>query len=40
MSPKVFAYLIAIGVVGFLCDRLLQGLQHLMLPWMRGTALA
>lgn len=40
MSPKVFAYLIAIGVVGFLCDRLLQGVQHLMLPWMRGTALA
>lgn len=39
-SPKVFAYLIAIGVVGYLCDLALQRLQHALLPWMEGTELA
>lgn len=39
-SPKVFAYLIAIGAVGYACDLALQALQRRLLPWMEGTELA
>ncbi len=40
MSPKVFAYIIAIGAVGYSCDVALQALQRTLTPWARGTELA
>ena len=40
MSPKVFAYIIAISVVGYTCDLALQFLQRRLTPWARGTELA
>lgn len=40
MSPKVFAYIVAIAVVGYACDLALRFLQSLLTPWMRGTDLA
>ncbi len=39
-SPKVFAYIIVIAVIGYACDLVLQFLQRLLTPWMRGTELA
>lgn len=40
MSPKVFAYIIAISAVGYTCDLALRFLQHQLTPWARGTELA
>ncbi len=39
MTPKVFAYIMAIGLVGYLCDQILQAVQRRMMPWMdKGQA--
>lgn len=40
MSPKVFAYIVAIAAVGYLCDVGLQSLQRRLTPWASGTGLA
>ena len=40
MSPKVFAYIVAISAVGYTCDLALRFLQHQLTPWARGTELA
>lgn len=40
MSPNVFAYIMAVSVVGYACDALLQLLRRQLTPWMRGTELA
>ena len=37
MTPKVFAFISAIGVVGYLCDLGLRRLQRMMTPWAEGT---
>ena len=39
MTPKVFAFILVIGVVGYLCDLLLRTLQHWLTPWSEGTGL-
>jgi ABC-type nitrate/sulfonate/bicarbonate transport system permease component len=36
MSPKVFAFIAVIGVVGFICDALLRALQRRLTPWTEG----
>ena len=33
MTPKIFAYIMAIGFVGYVCDQLLQSLQRRLMPW-------
>ena len=38
MTPKVFAFILVIGVVGYL-DLLLRTLQHWLTPWSEGTGL-
>lgn len=40
MTPKVFAFIAVIGIVGFLCDLALRRLQRLLTPWAEGTELA
>jgi len=40
MSPKVFAFILVIGLVGYLCDLLLRALQRVLTPWIEGTELA
>ncbi len=40
MTPKVFAFIAVIGLVGFLCDALLRALQRRLTPWAEGTGLA
>lgn len=40
MTPKVFAFIVVIGVVGYLCDVLLRALQRRLTPWSEGTGLA
>ena len=40
MTPKVFAFILVIGVVGYLCDVALRSLQRLLTPWAEGTGLA
>ena len=40
MTSKVFAFILAIGVVGYLCDVGLRYLQHYLTPWADGTELA
>lgn len=40
MTPKVFAFILAIGVVGYLCDLGLRALQRRLTPWAEGTGLA
>lgn len=40
MTPKVFAYIVAIGIVGYLCDLALRELQRRLTPWAEGTGLA
>ena len=40
MTPKVFAFIMVIGVVGYLCDLALRSLQRLLTPWSEGTGLA
>ena len=39
MTPKVFAFIMVIGVVGYLCDLGLRALQHVLTPWSDGTGL-
>ena len=39
MTPKVFAFIMAIGLVGYLCDLGLRGLQRRLTPWSEGTEL-
>ena len=40
MSPKVFAFIVLIGIVGYLCDLALRALQHKLTPWAEGTGLS
>ena len=40
MTPKVYAFIMIIGVVGYLCDLALRSLQRLLTPWAEGTGLA
>ena len=40
MSPKVFAFIVVIGMVGYLCDVALRALQHKLTPWAEGTGLS
>jgi len=40
MSPKVFSFILVIGLVGYLCDLLLRTLQRVLTPWIEGTELA
>ena len=40
MTSKVFAFILAIGVVGYLCDLGLRVLQRYLTPWADGTELA
>ena len=40
MTPKVFAFIAVIGVVGYLCDLALRTLQRLLTPWADGMELA
>ena len=40
MTPKVFAYMVAIGIVGYLGDLALRALQRRLTPWAEGTGLA
>ncbi|MFO1272689.1 MAG: ABC transporter permease [Rubrivivax sp.] len=40
MTPKVFAFILVIGVVGYLCDVALRTLQRRLTPWAEGTGLA
>ncbi len=37
MTPKVFAFILAIGVVGYVCDLGLRSLQRRLTPWAEGT---
>lgn len=39
MTPKVFAFIVVIGVVGYLCDLALRTLQRRLTPWAEGTGL-
>ncbi len=39
MSPKVFGFIVLIGMVGFVCDTLLRALQRKLTPWTEGTEL-
>ena len=39
MTPKVFAFIMIIGVVGYLCDLGLRALQRWLTPWSDGTEL-
>jgi ABC-type nitrate/sulfonate/bicarbonate transport system permease component len=40
MSPKVFGFIVVIGIVGYLCDLLLRSLQRALTPWAEGTGLS
>ena len=39
MTPKVYAFIMIIGVVGYLCDLGLRKLQRVLTPWSEGTEL-
>ncbi len=39
MSPKVFGFIVLIGIVGFVCDTLLRALQRKLTPWTEGMGL-
>jgi ABC-type nitrate/sulfonate/bicarbonate transport system permease component len=39
MSPKVFAFIAMIGIVGYLCDLALRALQRRLTPWAEGMGL-
>ncbi|MBU6223795.1 MAG: ABC transporter permease [Burkholderiales bacterium] len=39
MTPKVFAFILAIGVVGYLCDLGLRSLQRKLTPWTEGSSI-
>lgn len=38
MSPKVFAFIGVIAVIGYTCDLLIRALQRRMMPWAEGVA--
>lgn len=40
MTPKVFAFIAVIGVVGYVCDVALRTLQRHLTPWTEGTDLS
>ena len=40
MTPKVFAFILAIGVVGYVCDLGLRKLQRRLTPWAEGTGVS
>lgn len=40
MTPKVYAFIMVIGVVGYLCDVGLRSLQRWLTPWSEGTQLS
>jgi ABC-type nitrate/sulfonate/bicarbonate transport system permease component len=40
MTPRVFAFILAIGVVGYLCDLGLRALQRRLTPWAEGTGVS
>jgi ABC-type nitrate/sulfonate/bicarbonate transport system permease component len=40
MTPKVFGFIVMIGIVGYLCDLALRALQRWLTPWAEGTGLA
>lgn len=40
MTPKVFAFILSIGVVGYLCDLGLRALQRRLTPWAEGTGVS
>lgn len=37
MTPKVYAFILVIGVVGYLCDMGLRRFQRMLTPWADGT---
>ena len=37
MTSKVFAFIMVIGFIGYLCDTLLRALQHWLTPWADGS---
>ena len=39
MTPKVFAFIVVIGAVGYVCDLGLRKLQRILTPWTEGTEL-
>lgn len=39
MTPKVFAFILVIGLVGYVCDQALRALQRWLTPWAEGTGL-
>jgi ABC-type nitrate/sulfonate/bicarbonate transport system permease component len=39
MTPKVFAFIVVIGVVGYLCDVLLRKAKDWLTPWTQGQGL-
>jgi len=39
MSPKVFAFITMIGMIGYVCDVGLRALQRRLTPWADGTGL-
>lgn len=40
MTPKVFGFIVVIGIVGYLCDLALRALQRWLTPWAEGMELA
>jgi ABC-type nitrate/sulfonate/bicarbonate transport system permease component len=40
MSPKVFAFIVMIGLIGYVCDVGLRALQRWLTPWAEGTGLS
>lgn len=40
MTPKVFAFIMAIGTVGYVCDLGLRRLQRWLTPWAEGTGMS
>ena len=40
MSPKVFAFISMIALIGYLCDVGLRSLQRWLTPWAEGTGLS
>ena len=40
MTPKVFAFIFVIGIVGYVCDMLLRKAKDAMTPWAQGQELS
>ena len=40
MTPKVYSFIVVIGIVGYLCDLALRALQRRLTPWAEGMELA